>query len=110
MFYIRTADKLQRRLEKLPGGMRYLWEVILEDKLGICASLEAQMGKLVGTFFDEWSETVADTERRRQFQQFANTKETTQNEEIDREQQQLVLWAKESVKEDFKNTRWTSLT
>ncbi|KAG9880055.1 nitrite reductase, partial [Aureobasidium melanogenum] len=42
-FYIRTADKLQRTarwIENLPGGIKYLQEVILEDKLGICADLE----------------------------------------------------------------------
>ena len=34
MFYIRTADKLQRTarwMENLPGGIKYLREVILED-------------------------------------------------------------------------------
>jgi nitrite reductase (NAD(P)H) len=114
MFYIRTADRLQRTarwLEKLPGGMRYLREVILEDKLGICASLEAQMEELVGTYFDEWSEAIADPERRKHFQQFANTEETipTVEKETDRGQQRPVFWAKESAKEDFKNTKWTSL-
>jgi nitrite reductase (NAD(P)H) len=115
MFYIRTADKLQRTarwLEKLPGGMKHLREVIIEDKLGICASLEAQMEELVGTYFDEWTEAITDPERRKQFQQFANTKETLQTteRETDRGQQRPVYWARESAKEDFKNTKWTSLT
>ena len=38
IFYIRTADKLQRTarwIENLPGGIGYLREVILDDKLGI---------------------------------------------------------------------------
>lgn len=115
MFYIRTADKLQRTarwLEKLPGGINYLREVILEDKLGICASLEQQMEELVGKFFDEWTEAISDPVKRKQFQQFANTKETleTMETEEDRGQQRPVYWAKESAKEDFKNTKWTSLT
>jgi nitrite reductase (NAD(P)H) len=115
MFYIRTADKLQRTarwMENLPGGIKYLREVILEDKLGICASLEAQMEELVGTFFDEWAAAINDPERRKQFQQFDNTDETVQNMELeeDRGQTRPVYWAKESVKEDFKNTKWTSLT
>jgi nitrite reductase (NAD(P)H) len=115
MFYIRTADKLQRTarwLEKLPGGIKYLREVILEDKLGICASLEAQMEELVGTFFDEWAEAIADPKKSAKFQQFANTKDTVENMETeeDRGQSRPVFWAKESVKEDFKNTKWTSLT
>merc|ERR1711939_41796 len=80
MFYIRTADKLQRTarwLENLPGGIKYLREVILEDKLGICASLEAQMEELVGTFFDEWAEAVKDPAKSKQFTQFKNTKWTS---------------------------------
>jgi nitrite reductase (NAD(P)H) len=115
MFYIRTADKLQRTarwLENLPGGIKYLREVILEDKLGICASLEAQMEELVGTFFDEWAEAVNDPEIRKKFQQFDNTKEAveTMDLEEDRGQTRPVYWAKASVKEDFKNTKWTSLS
>jgi nitrite reductase (NAD(P)H) len=115
MFYIRTADKLQRTarwLEKLPGGINYLREVILDDKLGICASLEEQMEELVGTFYDEWVEAVKDPERKKHFQQFANTTDTLQTMETeeDRGQSRPVYWTKESVKEDFKNTKWTSLT
>lgn len=115
MFYIRTADKLQRTarwLEKLPGGIAYLKEVILADKLGICASLEAQMETLVGTFFDEWAEAIADPERRKQFRQFDNTTETLENMEVeqDRGQTRPVYWAKESAKEDFRGTKWTSLS
>ncbi|PMD55766.1 nitrite reductase-like protein [Hyaloscypha bicolor E] len=115
MFYIRTADKLQRTarwLENLPGGIKYLREVILQDKLGICASLEAQMEELVGTFFDEWAEAIRDPEIRKKFAQFDNTSDTLQNMELeeDRGQTRPVYWAKESVKEDFRNTKWTSLT
>ena len=115
MFYIRTADKLQRTarwLENLPGGIKYLREVILEDKLGICASLEAQMEELVGTFFDEWAEAIKNPEIRKKFQQFDNTPDRVQNMELeeDRGQSRPVYWAKESVKEDFRNTKWTSLT
>jgi nitrite reductase (NAD(P)H) len=114
MFYIRTAEKLQRTarwLEKLPGGLAYLKEVILEDKLGICASLEAQMEELVGTFFDEWAEAVTNPERRKQFTQFDNTTDTLENMEVeqDRGQTRPVYWAKESAKDDFRGTKWTSL-
>lgn len=115
MFYIRTADKLQRTarwLENLPGGIQYLREVILEDKLGICKSLEEQMEALVGTFFDEWKEAIDDPERAKQFAQFDNTTETVEVMDTieDRGQTRPVYWAKESAKEDFKNTKWTSLT
>ncbi|KAG9238632.1 putative nitrite reductase [Amylocarpus encephaloides] len=115
MFYIRTADKLQRTarwLENLPGGIAYLREVILEDKLGICASLESQMEELVGTFFDEWAEAINDPEIAKKFSQFDNTTETLDNMEVEEDRGQLrpVYWAKESAKVDFKNTKWTSLT
>ncbi|TAQ90553.1 hypothetical protein B7494_g1107 [Chlorociboria aeruginascens] len=115
MFYIRTADKLQRTarwMEQLPGGIKYLRSVILEDKLGICASLEEQMEALVGTFFDEWAEAVASAEISAKFTQFNNTTDTVQNMELetDRGQTRPVYWAKESAKEDFKNTKWTSLS
>lgn len=115
MFYIRTADKLQRTarwLENLSGGIAYLRQVILEDKLGICASLEAQMAELVDSFFDEWAEAIRSPELAKKFRQFDNTDETLETMELmeDRGQLRPVDWAKESAKVDFKNTKWTSLT
>lgn len=75
MFYISTADRLQRTarwLEGLPGGIKYLREVILEDKLGICKELEDQMSVLVSTYFCEWTEVVNDPAKQERFRQFAN--------------------------------------
>ncbi|KAF8453845.1 hypothetical protein BGX38DRAFT_1175852 [Terfezia claveryi] len=75
MFYIRTADRLQRTarwLEALPGGVKYLREVILEDKLGIAKDLEEQMSVLVSTYFCEWAEVVQDQAKQERFRQFAN--------------------------------------
>ncbi|KAG9248800.1 nitrite reductase-like protein [Calycina marina] len=114
MFYIRTADKLQRTarwLEALPGGIKYLRDVILSDSLGICVSLEAQMEELVGSFFDEWAEAIKTPELRKKFAQFNNTGETVQNMELEEDRGQLrpVYWAQDSSKVDFKNTKWTSL-
>ncbi|KAI0386424.1 nitrite reductase [Hypomontagnella monticulosa] len=115
MFYIRTADKLQRTarwLENLPGGLRYLKEVVLEDKLGICASLEAQMQELVDSFFDEWAEAIRNPAIAAKFKQFANTSETVETVETekDREQSRPVYWPKDAAAEDFKGLkdRWTS--
>uniref|UniRef100_L2FFR2 Nitrite reductase [NAD(P)H] n=1 Tax=Colletotrichum fructicola (strain Nara gc5) TaxID=1213859 RepID=L2FFR2_COLFN len=107
MFYIRTGDKLQRTarwLENLPGGIKYLQEVVLEDKLGICASLEAQMQELVDSFFDEWAEAIKNPHIAAKFKQFNNTEETLENMEVelDRDQPRPVYWAKDSAKEDFK--------
>jgi nitrite reductase (NAD(P)H) len=117
MFYIRTADKLQRTarwLENLPGGLKYLQEVVLEDKLGICASLEAQMQELVDSFFDEWAEAINNPAIAAKFKQFANTDEGLESMEVeqDREQTRPVMWSKESATEDFKSLRqkWSSTT
>ncbi|KAI1387253.1 nitrite reductase [Hypoxylon trugodes] len=115
MFYIRTADKLQRTarwLENLPGGLRYLKEVVLEDKLGICASLEAQMQELVDSFFDEWAEAIKNPIIAAKFKQFANTDATVENMETekDRDQTRPVYWPKDAAEEDFKGLkdRWSS--
>lgn len=114
-FYIRTADKLQRTarwVENLPGGINYLREVILEDKLGICADLEKQMEELVGSYFCEWREVIKNPMRRALFQQFANSSENINDtvEPIEeRGQQRPSYWPKDSVTEDFRGTKWSSL-
>lgn len=116
IFYIRTADKLQRTarwIENLPGGIKYLKEVILEDKLGICAELEKQMQDLADSYFCEWTEAVKSPERRKQFQQFANTEENiidTIEPITERGQQRPSNWIDESVTEDFKSTKWSTLS
>jgi nitrite reductase (NADH) large subunit len=75
MFYIRTADRLQRTaswLESLDGGIEYLREVIVTDRLGICAELDAAMARHVEDYTDEWRATVEDPERLRRFVSFVN--------------------------------------
>lgn len=114
-FYIRTADKLQRTarwIENLDGGINYLKEVILDDKLGICADLEKQMEDLIGTYFCEWTETLKSPERVKLFSQFANTDEYVDCVEKveDRDQQRPTFWPKESVTEDFRGTKWSGLS
>jgi len=115
-FYIRTADKLQRTarwMENLPGGIKYLQEVILEDKLGICGELEKQMEDLVGTFFCEWTEVLKDPKKKAWFSQFANTSENI-NDTIEptqeRNQERPSYWPKDSVTEDFRGHKWGELS
>ncbi|WP_193161553.1 nitrite reductase large subunit NirB [Microbulbifer hainanensis] len=76
MFYVRTADKLQRTsvwLENLEGGLDYLRAVVIEDKLGIGAELETQMANVVGTYQCEWKTAIEDPEMLKRFRQFVNT-------------------------------------
>jgi nitrite reductase (NADH) large subunit len=76
MFYVRTADRLQRTagwLENLEGGLDYLKDVVCNDKLGIAAELEAAMALVVGTYECEWKKAVEDPATRRRFQHFINS-------------------------------------
>jgi nitrite reductase (NAD(P)H) len=114
MFYIRTGDRLQRTarwLESLEGGMKYLKQVILEDKLGICEDLERQMTELVGTWYDEWEVATKDPIKRAQFAQFKNTQERSEQIELIRERDQTrpANWPKQSTLVDFRGHKWTSL-
>jgi nitrite reductase (NADH) large subunit len=80
MFYVRTADRLQRTsvwLDKLDGGLDYLRAVIVDDALGICAELEAQMAAVVGSYQCEWRATLADPEKLKRFRQFVNAPDAT---------------------------------
>ncbi|MCW8194752.1 nitrite reductase large subunit [Proteobacteria bacterium 005FR1] len=82
MFYIRTADRLQRTsvwLENLEGGLDYLREVIIEDKLGICAELEAEMARVVDTYQCEWRTTIEDPSRLKRFRHFINAAQADDN-------------------------------
>jgi nitrite reductase (NADH) large subunit len=75
MFYIRTADRLERTatwLEKLEGGIEYLRRVVVDDCLGIGAELEADMAHHVATYECEWQATLDDPARLRRFRTFVN--------------------------------------
>jgi nitrite reductase (NADH) large subunit len=79
MYYIRTADRLQRTatwLEGLDGGLEHLRRVIVDDDLGLCADLDAAMARHVGSYVDEWRSTVEDPERLRRFVSFVNAPDT----------------------------------
>ncbi|KJY37411.1 nitrite reductase large subunit NirB, partial [Streptomyces katrae] len=75
MFYIRTADRLERTsvwLERLEGGLDHLRDVVVHDSLGLCAELESLMAEHVAHYRDEWAETLRDPERLRRFVSFVN--------------------------------------
>lgn len=75
MYYIRTADRLQRTarwMEDLEGGLDHVRDVVVNDSLGLADELEAAMAKHVDTYEDEWAATLADPERLRRFRSFVN--------------------------------------
>lgn len=76
MFYVRTADRLQRTsvwMGNLEGGLDYLKQVVIEDSLGICDDLEAQMNSVVGSYQCEWKTTIENPEKLKRFRQFVNS-------------------------------------
>jgi nitrite reductase (NADH) large subunit len=76
MFYIRTADRLQRTaswLDNLEGGIGYLRRVVCEDSLGLGAQLEAEMAHVISTYDCEWKKAVEDPATMRRFRHFINS-------------------------------------
>ncbi|NYG53959.1 nitrite reductase large subunit NirB [Nocardioides perillae] len=75
MYYVRTADRLQRTstwIASLEGGLQRVREVVVEDALGLGAELEAAMARHVGTYADEWRATLEDDEKLARFVSFVN--------------------------------------
>jgi nitrite reductase (NADH) large subunit len=75
MFYIRTADRLQRTapwIDSLEGGLDHLRAVVCDDSLGIAAELEAAMESHVAGYKDEWSGVLEDEEKLSRFVSFVN--------------------------------------
>ncbi|MDH7444189.1 nitrite reductase large subunit NirB [Aquimarina sp. 2201CG14-23] len=82
MFYMRTAKPLQRTAawqERLEGGLEYLKEVIIDDKLGIAEDLEKEMKTLVNKFECEWTQAINDPEIMKRFNHFVNSDEEDDN-------------------------------
>jgi len=82
MFYIRTAAPLQRTsvwLDNMEGGVDYLRKVIVEDKLGINAQLEADLAKLADEFECEWTATINDESQLTRFAHFINSDKRDDN-------------------------------
>ncbi|PHS55142.1 MAG: nitrite reductase (NAD(P)H) [Alteromonas sp.] len=82
MFYVRTADRLQRTsvwMDNLEGGLAYLQDVVINDSLNINADLEAQMETVVGAYQCEWKTTLESEASRKRFRQFVNTDGTDTN-------------------------------
>ncbi|WP_298185506.1 nitrite reductase large subunit NirB [uncultured Pseudomonas sp.] len=77
MFYVRTADRLQRTSvwrESLEGGLDYLKAVIIDDSLNLASELEAQMQLVVDRYECEWANALQDPEKLKRFRTFVNDK------------------------------------
>jgi nitrite reductase (NADH) large subunit len=82
MFYVKTADRLQRTsvwMQNMEGGLDYLKQVVIEDSLGICAQLESNMQDVIGTYQCEWKTALETPEHKRRFVQFVNSKASDDN-------------------------------
>ncbi len=82
IFYVRTADRLQRTsvwMENMEGGLDYLKSVVIDDKLGICNELEKQMQYVIDTYQCEWKTTIEDESKLKRFRHFVNSDQTDEN-------------------------------
>jgi nitrite reductase (NADH) large subunit len=92
MFYVRTADRLQRTsvwMENLEGGLDYLRKVIIDDSLGLADELEQQMAHIVASYQCEWKTTIEDPVKVARFSHFVNSDETDNNIVFTRERDQI---------------------
>ena len=82
MFYIRTADRLQRTsvwLESIEGGMAYLQDVVMNDALSIAEQLETEIQYNRKHYECEWAATLNDEEKICRFEHYINSQETDEN-------------------------------
>jgi nitrite reductase (NADH) large subunit len=92
MFYIRTADRLQRTSvwrDNLEGGLDYLKDVIIHDSLNLGAELEAEMAIIIATYEDEWKNAVTNPEVRQRFRTFVNSAKADEHIEFVAERGQI---------------------
>ncbi|WP_428775883.1 nitrite reductase large subunit NirB [Vibrio sp.] len=75
MFYIKTADRLQRTstwMDNLEGGIDYLKQVVVEDSLNLCDELEQQMQSVVDSYQCEWKTTLESPDKLAKFNPYIN--------------------------------------
>lgn len=102
MYYIRTADKLQRTsvwLDKIEGGIEHVRNVVVDDSLGIAAQLEADIQKLIDGYVCEWKDVVENPQKRDLFRHFAGSEKASPPVELVQERGQgfPVAWPKAAL-------------
>lgn len=91
-FYVKTADRLQRTstwMDNMDGGLAYLQSVIIDDALGVNASLEKQMLQVINTYQCEWKTALANENSRKRFRQFVNSEKSDDNIQFVQEREQI---------------------
>ena len=92
MYYIKTADRLERTstwMTKLEGGLDHVKDVVIHDSLGIAEELEAQMEHLVSTYECEWKNAINDPAKMKRFSHFVNTDEEDETVVFVRDREQI---------------------
>ncbi len=103
MFYIYTADRLQRTsvwMENLDGGLNYLRQVVIDDSLGMAGELEARMQHVVDSYRCEWKEAVEDPNKRKRFRSFVNSDEPGRARIVQVVERGQLIPARELVEEE----------
>ena len=75
VYYIRTADRLQRTapwIEGLDGGLEHLRAVVIDDSLGLAAEFEAAIERHASGYSCEWKAVLDDPEKLARFVSFVN--------------------------------------
>ncbi|WP_062388301.1 nitrite reductase large subunit NirB [Demequina iriomotensis] len=78
MYYIRTADRLQRTApwqQEHEGGLDEIRRIVVDDSLGLGEELDAHMARHIDSYEDEWKAVLNDPVRLRQFTSFVNAPE-----------------------------------
>ncbi|OBA84114.1 nitrite reductase large subunit [Mycobacterium sp. 1164966.3] len=73
MYYIRTADRLQRTAPWVESlGLDHVREVVCEDSLGLAAEFEAAIQRHVQNYKCEWKGVLEDPDKLSRFVSFVN--------------------------------------
>lgn len=73
MYYIRTADRLQRTAPWVESlGIDHVREVVCEDSLGLAEEFEAAMERHVANYKCEWKGVLEDPDKLSRFVSFVN--------------------------------------
>lgn len=92
MFYIRTGDRLQRTstwMSNMEGGLEYLQDVIINDRLNLVEELEKEMALVINTYECEWKNSLEDPEKRKRFTHFVNADDKDSNVVFVKERNQI---------------------